>query len=650
MVPLSKLKYFLALGIWLSANIGFSHDVAVHKAITTKAAEAAYGNSPAFEGFVNVVSSDGRVLSDAEGSMVSGSEREDDPPGNQPPNPNDGGGYRSLNHFYDPLYSAYGRGLSDVPPDRRDVAGTNSFAWASISNCAAFNYSGFLGFIGRNENKTNKWSWQNARGYEWLGLTATNQIQRQTNLDNMFRAVGQVMHLLEDTSQPQHVRNEQHVDKLGKIAWESPIEDWGNDNVTNLNYGDGSMLDWRDAGFTKLEDFWDRGFYKANGDQALIDDATGTDPTKTLGLAEWCNGNFLGARHLYPEYYQPGDIRYYPYPSRNHSTDYIQKRANLASGIQPLILKTGPQGQAIYLNKTGDGVTFPDHSRFDYFGAKFPHFGMITINDNNVLSNYHNVFIPKAVEYSAGLLDYFFRGTMSVSLGYDGGSDVYTFTNKNTSGQDFYNGSFSLFEEDTNGTRTLAQQYSLIGILSDGSSTNITLSGPVTSGTKFIVIYQGTIGQTNNSALDPVDAGIGIAVAGSETVWHSSFEGGCECNYTTGAYLPEGWHIDSGDVDLEENWQPYEGDWSLDLDGFNPGTISTNIPTTSGQIYTLTIVDGNLNNTFSQMQWKPKSYTFTATNSSTLLTFHSLDSGPEDKTAYGITLDAITLTKQLKAP
>jgi len=37
----------------------------------------------------------------------------------------------------------------------------------------------------------------NARAYEWLGLTATNQVSRNTNLINMFRADGQVMHLLE---------------------------------------------------------------------------------------------------------------------------------------------------------------------------------------------------------------------------------------------------------------------------------------------------------------------------------------------------------------------------------------------------------------------------------------------------------------------
>jgi hypothetical protein len=139
---------------------------------------------------------------------------------------------------------------------------------------------------------------QNARGYEWLGLTATNEADRFENLTNMFRAVGQVMHLLQDASQPQHVRNEQHLDSLGKIAWESPIEDYGNDHVANLNYGDGSMLDWHGAGFTKLEDFWDRHKYDGSSSAALIAD-NNENPNggpDTLGLAEWCNGNFLGAR------------------------------------------------------------------------------------------------------------------------------------------------------------------------------------------------------------------------------------------------------------------------------------------------------------------------------------------------------------------
>jgi len=41
------------------------------------------------------------------------------------------------------------------------------------------------------------------------------------------------MHLLEDTTSPQHVRNEQHLPPV----WKSPIEKWGSKNVAHLNYG-----------------------------------------------------------------------------------------------------------------------------------------------------------------------------------------------------------------------------------------------------------------------------------------------------------------------------------------------------------------------------------------------------------------------------
>ena len=208
----------------------------------------------------------------------------------------DAGGWRSLNHFYDPLDTKYGKGLSDFAPDIRVLEGTNSFAWASISNCAGIPANGL--------NPVNIWSWQNARSYEWIGLTSTNKSDRFMALTNMFRAVGQVMHLLEDTSQPQHVRNEQHLDKYPytpiPTLWRSPIEDYGKMHYLELNYQH-SILDWRDDGFTKLEDFWDRGFYKANGVQALSDDAAATDPTKTLGLCRMVQRQFFfGARHLYP--------------------------------------------------------------------------------------------------------------------------------------------------------------------------------------------------------------------------------------------------------------------------------------------------------------------------------------------------------------
>lgn len=498
-----KTTYFVIFCLGLGIAKMFGHEQIVHQVITINAAEAALDNSHRYAGFLKTVSSDlpSSGLVSATNYLVIGSFDEDFGIHEDPI-----GGYRSYNHFYDPLT---GSGLSETPlGEALSPIGNDIFTWASTSNCPGVDFDGILGFIGRNVGTYNTWSWQNARGYEWVGLTAANQMDRRTALSEMFRSVGQVMHLLQDASQPQHVRNEQHLDSFWQggpnTPWRSPIEDYGRDHVSTLNYQHG-MLDWRSDGFTKLEDFWNRHLYNGNG--AALNEAETPGGTQ-LGLAEWCNGNFLGARHLFPEYFEPEDISYYPYPSRNTSTDYPQKVANLASGVQTRTYRNGHQGKTIYVNKTGDGVTYPDISCFTYFGARFPSFGMMTINDPNVLSNYHNVIIPKAVEYSAGLLDYFFRGTMAVGVtNLNDGTFGLLITN--TSSQDFAGGAFHLFYDDANGNR--AEMTSGFSTAYAGTllSSNFIYAffTPTNTATSYLLVYQGSIGTT-----DPVDAGIAVAV------------------------------------------------------------------------------------------------------------------------------------------
>lgn len=503
----------------LHRSLLFGHDQPVHFLITLNAATAALNNSPSYAAFMNAISQDVPYLgpNGATNSMAWGSWFEDN---NEAPG--DAGGRRSLNHFYDPLDIIYYKGLSDSPTDNRMVVGTNSFLWGSTSNCVGYNFPGVTWFdFGRNENTENIWSWPNARGYEWIGLTATNQFQRQTNLLYMFRALGQVVHLLQDCSQPQHVRNEQHLDQiLGfNTTWRSPIEDYGNEYVDQLNYGDGSMLDWRGAGFTRLEDFWDRHLY-APGNGTVLNNAEASGGTQ-LGLAEWCNANFIGDRHQYAEYFHSGDIRHYPYPSLYTSTSYFDVKYNLTRAARMSFLRSGVQIKRIYLDKTGDGVRFSDHSVLTYFGVYFAGQALgipsTTIRDPNVLANYHNEFIPKAVKYSAGLLDYYFRGTMNAQIvNVDSGAKQFTVSFLNTCSQDFSNGTFYIFQDDSGGDRTLIGQTNLTdllpnGILSAASGVAATFAG--LPGTNLIAVYQGTIGISNSAPLDPVDAGMAIAVA-----------------------------------------------------------------------------------------------------------------------------------------
>ena len=157
-------------------------------------------------------------------------------------------------------------------------------------------------------------------------------------------------------------------------------------------------------------------------------------------------------------------------------------------------------------------------------------------------------------------------------------------------------------------------------------------------------------------------------------VWQNGFEGNVPGNYVGVSYISDGWLIDSGDVDIA-NTGAYEGNNYLDLDGWNPGEISTNIVTVSGTVYSLNFayarnpdsitgaggfpihvptagisIDGNslatvsanYINSWADLNWQLTNYIFTATSSLTHLDFKSLDALPA---ASGVFLDAMSLTK-----
>jgi hypothetical protein len=143
--------------------------------------------------------------------MIEGSIREDDyahpeggpllgciPPKN-PPSQID----RPIHHFFD--VQRGGRGLT-VP-----IAGTIGLPgpdWA-------------LGRQGRGPNEDqNRFSFLDARDYQAQSLTASTRDARDRNIAKLFRALGQVVHVLEDMAQPQHTRNDRHAGCLGFLGGE----------------------------------------------------------------------------------------------------------------------------------------------------------------------------------------------------------------------------------------------------------------------------------------------------------------------------------------------------------------------------------------------------------------------------------------------
>jgi hypothetical protein len=349
--------------------------------------------------------------------------------------------------FYDPL--AGGLGLDDWPIDTQLFMALDSFSWGSQLNCIGLNFTGPWYMFGKADNLAtqNTWSWQNARQSQTNGLMSPSLASRNLYLGQAYRALGQVAHLLQDTSQPQHVRDEQHVDRkiIADRPWLSAFEKYGKDHVAYLNYT-ATLLDWKTAGFTKLKDFWNRGFYTWDRStqpppnaQPLINNEDPTQPTNKLGLAEFTNGNFIGQRHTYCEIIPPSAFFYYPLPSLTNGTDWNNLIANPAAYAKSssfsssfgadstayrfIVGKTAAQGRAV----THHGaVTYLLASAGFSTAKSIPY---ASCDDLDVLKDYHDALIPQAVSYSAGLMDYFFRGQLGVGLSSNSGTYSLEITN-----------------------------------------------------------------------------------------------------------------------------------------------------------------------------------------------------------------------------
>jgi choice-of-anchor C domain-containing protein len=130
------------------------------------------------------------------------------------------------------------------------------------------------------------------------------------------------------------------------------------------------------------------------------------------------------------------------------------------------------------------------------------------------------------------------------------------------------------------------------------------------------------------------------------------------------------WTVDSGTIDwIGTYWTASNGSRSIDLNGFDAGTISQTLATTIGNTYVVTFdLSGNpvnlpttktLNvvatggptvgytydtlaqgNTQTDMKWVPQTYSFFATSSSTVLSFASTTAG-----AFGPALDNVAVTE-----
>ncbi len=283
---------------------------------------------------------------------------------------------RSLNHFHNPLKPW---------PSAGGLLGQSSVYWQQNPD------QGFGG----------TWSWAVARQRLFEFLTLPAPAAREQALADTARALGHVMHMVQDAASPAHTREDPHL-----------IHDGYEARIEELRASVEGPLRSRFQGFLAAPSSLPATsiFTSTDDPQApapvarLIDNNrfTGTVESYSvgaqMGLAEYTNGGYVSDDTIFLGFALP-------------------RRESLSPAVFDPPADT--PGARRYFPKRTDGDAI---EHFVAEGALYERLlfrGQLSggfILDDKVYEDYAAQLIPRAVAYSAGLLNYFFRSNFDFTV------------------------------------------------------------------------------------------------------------------------------------------------------------------------------------------------------------------------------------------
>lgn len=410
---------------------------------------------------------------------------------------------RFNNHFHNPLKQWWSAGLDDylilpspVPPYTysHHVFGLSSVLWAQDSTY-------------QESFREGDQSWKKIREHYYTALTgkdftgtevAPYKEKREEYFARTFRGLGHQIHLIQDAAQPDHVRNDAHPEdsllEKNYLTGAPYFETWAKKNPGIINSFASKAKDFMPQvslniskyGLVPITQFIDAEQYN-----------TGTIPSNsfTWGISEYTNSNFVSDDTIFTENFSQSDRHYFPYP--RYSTQCYELYDK----------DIGANKKRTYLRKKCEGEPV---ERFAAPGPFFKYLGLFApslqrldlILDAGAHYDYADKLIPRAVGYSAGLLNYFFRGEMDM-IPDDATGSGYVIVN-NT--DEDMSGTFELWYDNTSDNRIKLQNWSLsINKKSSGNnkSTNITLTTPPDAKEpgKYMLVFSGRLGNEEGAVV-----------------------------------------------------------------------------------------------------------------------------------------------------
>jgi len=312
---------------------------------------------------------------------------------------------QALRHFYDPVF--------DRP---LDLGGTGSLLIAKSPDWALEDREMFLSQIN---------SWKDARQYLYSALTAPSELERRKAFGLVFQSVGQIIHHLQDMAQPQHVRNDAHCDSwvcknIATYAYapsqyekytdlDSPTDRLRQIRV-NLPYleaGSAPVYPGPSAAsgpFRTPRDFWRT-------------TSPGSSIANGKGIAEYTNRNFFSANTIKDPYTSPQPPTISDWYAPSETADIKQLLpGTLLSGTVRFFARPVTDALAGVADTNTraltDGLFDGDLAQI-YSTTGSAGYLVFALN-RFTFDAAHRYLIPRAVAYSAGLINFFFRGQLEV--------------------------------------------------------------------------------------------------------------------------------------------------------------------------------------------------------------------------------------------
>lgn len=353
------------------------------------------------------------------GWLMRGAIREDDDSDMTDPSPKgdapDGDIHRVFRHFFDPLNNApltsNGFNLCGI-----GVACAKAVDWAI--GTTDYRVTPVLA----DTNRGNHFSVFDAREAMFRALTGhdANYVLvgdgaglRNSYWATMFRALGDVLHLNQDMAQPQHTRNDAHTG----VGWSLFQSSFSGHKSTFEVFVDSSIRQFPVlvVGADRVQlapSVFDLDGYPTPTFANYSDYWTGPG---FGGLADYSNrGFFTAGKNL-------GDLfNTYPTPVSNPDaytevlTDAKRWDGTPVPGSSAkTIFLLGPVHDDS-LSITDSGVRMTARSSWDQFLRPLGKSAYTLMRENYI--DQAKLLLPRAVGYSAGLLDYFFRGRLKIEL------------------------------------------------------------------------------------------------------------------------------------------------------------------------------------------------------------------------------------------